>query len=107
MTLAPVGFGDEVRRRRQARGWTLEKLAERAELTAHYLSTVETKKRDVSVSTVEKLAKALGCAPGELLGSVPGLSPAGVEVGKLYDAAPAEVQDGVAKILRATARRRK
>jgi transcriptional regulator with XRE-family HTH domain len=64
-----VALGTEVRRRRKARGWTLEVLAEKADLTPHYLSTLETGRRDPSVSTVQQLAKAFGCAPGELLGS--------------------------------------
>jgi transcriptional regulator with XRE-family HTH domain len=102
-----VTLGAEVRRRRKARGWTLEQLAERADLTAHYLSTLETGGRDPSVSTVQQLAKALGCAPGELLGGVPGISPAAFETARLFDAAPAEVQEGVAKILKATAKKRK
>lgn len=103
----PVGLGAEIRRRRKARGWTLEVLAEKADLTPHYLSTLETGGRDPSVSTVQQLAKAFGCAPGELLGPVVGLSPAATEVGRLYDGAPADVQDGIAKILRATARKRR
>lgn len=65
------------------------------------------RRRDPSVSTVERLAKAFGCAAGELLGSVLGMSPAAVEIGRMYDAAPSEVQEGVAQILRATARKRR
>jgi transcriptional regulator with XRE-family HTH domain len=102
-----VALGTEVRRRRKARGWTLEVLAEKADLTPHYLSTLETGRRDPSVSTVQQLAKAFGCAAGELLGSVPGMSPAAVEIGRMYDAAPSEVQEGLAQILRATSRKRR
>jgi hypothetical protein len=35
------------------------------------------------------------------------MSPAAVEIGKLYDASPTEVQEGVAQILRATTRKRR
>jgi transcriptional regulator with XRE-family HTH domain len=102
-----MSLGGEVRRRRRALDLTLEQLAERSGLSPHYLSTVETDKRDASVSTVIALAKALACAPGELLGGVRDLSPAGYEAGHLFDAAPAEVGEGVLRILRATARRRR
>jgi transcriptional regulator with XRE-family HTH domain len=102
-----VSLGQEVRRRRKNLGLTLEGLAEKAGLSAHYLSTVETDGRDPSVSTVTKIAKALGCAPGELLGGVRDLSPAAYEAGRLFDTAPEEVRTGVLSILRATSRRRR
>jgi transcriptional regulator with XRE-family HTH domain len=102
-----MGIGREVRRRRQALGLTLEALAERSGLRPHYLSTVENEKRDPSVSTVEALATALDVAPGELLGGVKELSSAGLEAGRLFDAAPVDVQEGILRILRAVARRRR
>ena len=98
-----MSLGREVRRRRKAADLTLEQLAERSGLSPHYLSTVETERRDPSVSTVTSIAKALGCPSGELLGGVRDLSPAGHEAGRLFDSAPAEVQEGVLRILRATA----
>jgi transcriptional regulator with XRE-family HTH domain len=102
-----MSLGGEIRRRRQALGFTLENLAERASLSPHFLSTVETDKRDPSVSTVRAIAKGLGCPPGELLGGVKDLTPAGYEAGKLYDAAAVDVQAGVLAILRATTSRRR
>jgi transcriptional regulator with XRE-family HTH domain len=102
-----MSFGREVRRRRTALDLTLEQLAERASLSPHYLSTVETERRDPSLSTIIAVAKALGCPPGELLGGVRDLSPAGYEAGRLFDAAPEEIRDGVLRILRATSRRRR
>jgi len=63
-----MSLGREVRRRRQALGLTLEQLSERASLSPHYLSTVETERRDPSLSTIMSIAKALGCPPGELVG---------------------------------------
>ncbi len=100
-------FGAEVRRRRRALGLTLEDLAERSGLSPHYVSTVETGKRDPSLSTVVALAKGLAVGAGELLGGVKGLSAAGLEAGRLFDLAPRDVQGGVVAILRATARRRR
>jgi transcriptional regulator with XRE-family HTH domain len=102
-----MSLGREVRRRRKALDLTLEQLAERARLTPHFLSTVETDKRDPSVSTVLALARGLDCAPGELLGGVKDLSQAGYEAGKLFDGASEDVQEGVLRILRAVGRRRR
>jgi transcriptional regulator with XRE-family HTH domain len=102
-----MSLGREVRRRRKALDLTLEQLAERSGLSPHYLSTVETERRDPSLSTITAVAKALGCPPGELLGGVRDLSPSGHEAGRLFDGAPTEVQEGILRILRATGRRRR
>jgi transcriptional regulator with XRE-family HTH domain len=98
-----MSFGAEVRRRRKAQKLTLEKLAERAGLTPHYLSTVETGKRDPSVSTLLSLARGLGVPPGDLLEGSGDVSPQAHNVARLYEAAPPEVQEGVFLILRAYA----
>ncbi len=100
-------LGKEVRRRRRALGLTLEALAERADLSPHYLSTVETEKRDPSVSTVLALARALDVAPGELFGTSKTLSPAAVEAGRMYDDATPDVREAVTTLLRAVTRRRR
>lgn len=107
VTVAGVSFGREVRRRRKSLGLTLEQLAENAGLSSHFLSTVETEKRDPSLTTILKVAKGLGVAPGELLGQIKGVSAAGVEIARQYDAAPSEIQEGVSLILRASSRRRR
>jgi len=102
-----VSFGDEVRRRREALGWTLEHLAERATLSPNYVGSVEMGKRDPSLSTILALAKGLRVSPGELLGPVKELSAAGYEVGRTFDASSDDVQDLVVRLLRVTARRRR
>jgi transcriptional regulator with XRE-family HTH domain len=102
-----MDFGREVRRRREALGLTLEQLAERADLTPNYVGSVETGKRDPSLSTVLALAKGLNVPPAELFGGVKELGPAGVEAGRLFEATTPEVQDAVLKLLRAVARRRR
>ena len=76
-------------------------------LSAHYLSTVETGKRDPSVSTVIALARALDVAPGELLSPSKTLSPAAFEAGRLFDEANPDVQTAVVTLLRAVVRRRR
>ncbi len=106
-TLGAVDFGKEVRRRRKALGLTIEELAERAELTPNYVGTVETGKRDPSLSTILALAKGLHVPPAELFGSAKELGPAGVEVGRLFEAAAPDVQDAVLRLLRAVTRRRR
>ena len=100
-------MGREIRRRRRALGLTLEALAERSNLSPHFLSRVETGDKDLAISTLTALAKGLGTQPAELLGTVKGVSPAATEIARLYDAASPEIQDGVALILRASVRRRR
>ena len=102
-----MSFGDEVRRRREALGWTLEQLAERSKLSPNYIGSVENGRRDPSLSTVLALAKGLRVPAGELLGAVKDLSPAAYEVGRAYDASPQDVQDLVVRLLRVTSRRRR
>ncbi len=95
-------LGREVRRRREASGLTLEQLAIRSGLTPNYIGTIETGKRDPSLTTIQSLARGLGIQPGELFGGVDQLGPAGLEAGLLFDSAPSEVQGAVLQILRWT-----
>ena len=99
--------GSEIRRRRLARGWTLEGLAERSGLSAHYLSTVETNKRDPSLSTITSIANALETPVGELVGPPGRASLQAMEAARLFDASSAEIREGVIQILRASAKRPK
>lgn len=100
-------FGREVRRRREALGLTLDQLAESSELTPNYIGTIENGKRDPSLSTVLALARGLRVAPADLFGGVEDLTPAATEAGRLFDAAPPEVQDAVLQILRVVTRKRR
>jgi transcriptional regulator with XRE-family HTH domain len=102
-----MDFGREVRRRREALGLTLEQLAESSELTPNYIGTIENGKRDPSLSTVLALARGLRVPPAELFGGVEDLTPAATEAGRLFDAAPPEVQEAVLQILRAVTRKRR
>jgi transcriptional regulator with XRE-family HTH domain len=56
-----------IKRIRQARGFTLDELAARADLTKGYLSKIENGKRSPPVSTLQNLAIALGVDISELL----------------------------------------
>ena len=103
----PVKFGQEIRRRRQGLGMTIEELAEKAGLTPNYLGTLELGKRDPSLSTVLALAKGLSVAPAELIGTVGKLSPEALEAARLFDGAAPDLQDAVLRLLRALHRRRR
>jgi transcriptional regulator with XRE-family HTH domain len=60
-------FGARVRAQRQARGWTLEQLAERVELHWTYIGSIERGERNLSLVNIVRLAKALGVDAGELI----------------------------------------
>lgn len=53
-------FGAQVRRLRHARGWSQEKLAERADLHWTYVGGVERGERNPTLLVMARLAKALG-----------------------------------------------
>lgn len=102
-----MSFGARVRRNRRALGLTLEQLAERARLSPNYLGTIENGRRDPSLSTIEKIAGALGTAPGALLGGTKGVSAEATEAARLFDRLPADVQDTLLALLRSLSRRRR
>jgi transcriptional regulator with XRE-family HTH domain len=54
-----VAYGKKVRQIRKDKGVSQEKLAELAELDRTYISDIENGKRNVSIETVFKIAKAL------------------------------------------------
>jgi len=64
------GFGAEVRRRRKDLGLSQEELAERADLHRTYVSDVEAGKRNPSLQSMQRLAKALGATMGGIFSSV-------------------------------------
>jgi len=53
-------FGQRIRRLREAKGWSQERLAAEAQLHATYLSEVEHGKRNIPLDNIAKLAEALG-----------------------------------------------
>jgi transcriptional regulator with XRE-family HTH domain len=56
-----------VKRLRQQRGMTQEQLAAKAGISRPYLARLETARQDPTLSTLEKLAKALRVKVGRLL----------------------------------------
>lgn len=55
-----------VRRRRERKGLTQEALSEKAGFDIRFFRFVEQGRKDISVSTVVRLANVLGCDPGAL-----------------------------------------
>lgn len=64
-------FGRRVRSLRLQRGLSQEKLGELAELDRTYISQTETGRRNVTLTTIVKLATALGVDAVELLRAEP------------------------------------
>lgn len=60
-------FGRVVRRLREARGFTQEELAERAEISATYIGFVERGDNVPTLTIIIQIASALGTRPSELL----------------------------------------
>jgi len=92
-------FGREVRRRRHAQGLTLDALSAGAGLGANYIGSIESGKRDPSITTVAKLASGLGTPLGELLG-LPELSAETLEAARLLSKLPRDVRETLTEALR-------
>ena len=60
-------FGAVVRELREARGWTQEELAERAEMNASYLGFVERGDNVPTLTIIIQLGEGLGIEPAQLL----------------------------------------
>ncbi|HEX7151677.1 MAG TPA: helix-turn-helix transcriptional regulator [Thermoanaerobaculia bacterium] len=66
-TKESISFGKRVRELRTARGWTQEHLAEESGMNWLQVGHIERGASDPKLSTIIRLAKALGVKPGELL----------------------------------------
>jgi transcriptional regulator with XRE-family HTH domain len=69
MVLADITcrFGERLRAVRKEKGTTQEKLAENAGLSRNYVNDVERGRRNVTIRTVESLARALGVRMADLM----------------------------------------
>lgn len=63
-------FGANVRAQRLARGWTQEELAEKTGLAPVQVSRIERGRREVRLTTLLRLLRALDVPPGKLLDGV-------------------------------------
>jgi transcriptional regulator with XRE-family HTH domain len=62
-----IRFGNKLREIRKGKGISQEKLAELANLHRTYVNDVERGRRNVTIVTVESLARALGVSMAELM----------------------------------------
>jgi len=62
-----AALGQNVRRRRETRDLTQEKLAEKSGLDPTYISDIDRGRRNPGIKNVARLAKALGLTTAELL----------------------------------------
>lgn len=98
-------LGTNLRTFRQARDLTQAGLAERAELSPHYVALLETARKLPTLKALNQLARALGTAPGELLGGGEREPDAWVsELGQLAASIPESSRALVREILRSIAR---
>jgi transcriptional regulator with XRE-family HTH domain len=63
-------FGTVLRTYRIERGMTQEQLSEQLDIVRSYICTLESGKRQPSLTMVFRLAAALGVKPGELVNAV-------------------------------------
>lgn len=66
-----IEFGHRLRRLRTARGLSQERLGQIAGLDRTYISQAEAGRRNVTLSTIHKLADALGVVVSELVEDKP------------------------------------
>ena len=59
-------FGSNVRKLREAKNWTQEHLAEKADLDQTYISGIERGERNLTILSVTKLAAALNTTAANL-----------------------------------------
>ncbi len=67
MTSLKTQFGVALRQARREHGWSQEELAEHAALDRSYLGEIERGQVTPTLSTLEKLASALGIRPSALI----------------------------------------
>lgn len=60
-------LGQNLRKERQAKGWSQEEFAHHADIHRTYISDLERGARNPTIVIVEKLARALDVSPGSLL----------------------------------------
>ena len=66
-----IRFGKTLREHREAKGYSQEELAERADLHRNYVGSVERGERNVALENIVKLAKALSLPSRDLFKGLP------------------------------------
>ena len=59
-----------IRRLRQAKGWSQERLASECDLHRTYVGAIERCERNITLETLQRLAEGLGCTAGFLISEV-------------------------------------
>jgi transcriptional regulator with XRE-family HTH domain len=62
-----IGFGRAVRKLRLAKGQSQEAFAASARINRSYMGQIERGEVNISIDSIEKIAKALGITPGVLM----------------------------------------
>lgn len=63
-------IADNTRRLRTQRGWSQEEFAARCGLHRTYVGAIERAERNLTIGTLERVARALGVRPADLLAEV-------------------------------------
>jgi transcriptional regulator with XRE-family HTH domain len=80
--------GENITRARKARGWSLDKLAQKVSIEGKTpvrystISRLEKGKRGLTLEWVDRIAKALGVDPGELIQGAPPAAPRAFSLGE-------------------------
>jgi transcriptional regulator with XRE-family HTH domain len=77
---------------RRARGWTQADLAQRIDLTPHYVALIETEQRLPALRTLLVMAKVFGVPVDRLLATAAPPTDGPSQIARLLATAPAEVQ---------------
>ena len=96
--------GQRVAQARRDRGWSQEQLAEAIDIQPTTLSRLETADRAISLSTLGRIAEALGVGLGDLLDvkrELPAVdhTPEHAELLRLFDKLPKSRRDLVLKLV--------
>jgi transcriptional regulator with XRE-family HTH domain len=62
-----IKFGNKVREEREKKGYSQEKLGELAKVHRTYIGMIERAERNITLTSIEKLAKAFGKKASELI----------------------------------------
>ncbi len=93
--ISKVPFGTRLRQMREAKGWSLSDLCEKAGISRSYIAQIESGESIPTQTKIVQLANAFGVLPSELLGEDPGTAdiPASLrEFAELIDLKSADIQ---------------
>ncbi len=70
-----LAFGEALRHRRRELGWSQERLAREAKVHPNFVGRLERGESSATLTTIFRLARALGVGPSELIESAEGRVP--------------------------------